>query len=199
MVIVDVRHFTPQRKRHGPLGRREEICRRPVSVITGLPAVKPMRVCLIPPCGIRVNCQFAQSVGAQTMCRQRGIGRDDSSLNETLTSQRATRARQPYSRMILGPVGKEEDARLLSTVQPYSRVCGQMTRGAGKGLGERHRTGWRMGPKRVAKTLEQAAPLPLEVNTTVSPIWAFSGARSSRIPPQPLVLLTVSHTVEPIQ
>lgn len=191
VVVVDVRHFAPQGKRHGPLGRRGEICRRTVCLsLLSAASYKPMMVCLIPPCDIRVNCQFAQSVGAQPMCRQRGNGQDDSSLNETLTSQRATRPRQPYSRAILGPVGEGEDARLLWTVQPYSRVCGRMTRGAGKGLGERHRRagGWDRSVWR--KPWNNLPPCPLRLIPPSHPSGHF-WAPNPRISPQPPVLLTV--------
>lgn len=159
MVVVDVRHSTPQRKRHGPLGG-------PLRFVAGLSLFIGRRSidCLVPPCGIRVNCQFAQSVGAQTMCRQRGNDQDDSSLNETLTSQRATRPRQPdslNSRAIWGPVGRsggEQATASCATLFP-----GVWTDDAGgwQGTWGTSSTGWRMGPKRVAKTLEQHAPLPI--------------------------------------
>lgn len=91
-------------------------------------------------------------------------GQDDSSLNETLTSQRATRRRLAGQQgcIFLGKgVGEEE--RLLETVQPYSRVCGRMTRGAGRGLGGRHRRagGWNRGVWR--KPWNKLPPCPLRL------------------------------------
>lgn len=161
---------------------------------------KPMIVCLIPPCGIRVNCQFAQSVGAQTMCRQRGNGRDGSSLNETLTSQRATRPRQPDSRVDIGASGGRGGDE--TTVDCATLFPGVWTDDAGgwQGTWGTSSTGWRMGPKRVAKTLEQCnklPPCPLRLIRPSHPFGHFL-APDPRISPHLFCSSHRLHTVEPL-
>lgn len=160
-----------------------KICRRPVFIIGRNSSVfssrhwHPRQLPVCPVSRVHRRCDGSVS-----------LIQDDSSLNETLTSQRATRhAGWQDSRVhIFGERGDEKE-RPLETVQPYSRVCGRMTRGGWQGTWGTSSTGWRMEPRCVAKTLEQAAPLPVEVNTTVSSIWASSGAR-----PQILTLLFCS-------
>lgn len=134
--------------------------------------------------------------GARAMYRQRGNDWDGSSLNETLTSQRATRART--AGCLFGERGggrrpgtgtwEEEQANAETTCNCATLFPGVWTDDAGRlagelgdvidGLADGTEVVWR-------KTLEQAAPLPVGVNTTVSSIWAFSGAR-----PQILTHLT---------
>lgn len=98
--------------------------------------------------------------------------------------------------MIFGDWGEGEPrgSRLLWALQPYYRVCGQMTRGAGRGRGERHRRagGWDRSVWR--KPWNKLPPCPLRLIPPSHPPGHFLAPNPSI---SPRLALCPSHRLTP--